>query len=254
MLAVGQIPGLNDKADGSLVARRRHELVGSSADRPVVHRRRRQPASRSTSSPGRRRPARLRPDVDRGQQPGPGERRRHPARPGRTRTTPARRACSPRSAPAASPSASWRAWTAAARTAPPTGSARSWPCSTADGLTGPVTRVVSVNQACPATPFLTTYEASPCECATPGEDYSGGVITPIRGDAPADAGRARPTRSPPAAAAWTRTSARRTPHCRPAGGPRTRRGPGRGHATDRRAHRPAASSASWASRRSTCWS
>jgi len=50
----------------------------------------------------------------------------------------------------------------------------------AGGLTGPVTRVVSVNQACPATPFLNEYEAVAVECATPGEDYSGGVITPIR--------------------------------------------------------------------------
>ena len=41
-----------------------------------------------------------------------------------------------------------------------------------DGLTGPVTRVVSVNQACPATPFLATYEGVPVECAQPGEDYS----------------------------------------------------------------------------------
>ena len=63
----------------------------------------------------------------------------------------------------------------------------------ADGLTGPVTRVVSVNQACPATPFLSTYQGVAVECATPGEDYSGGVVTPIRGDragrpgSPADA-------------------------------------------------------------------
>lgn len=61
-----------------------------------------------------------------------------------------------------------------------------------DGLTGPVTRAVSVNQACPATPFVTRYEGVTVECAKFGEDYSG-VITPIRGDAsgtpavPADA-------------------------------------------------------------------
>jgi len=55
----------------------------------------------------------------------------------------------------------------------------------ADGLTGPVTRVVSVNQACPATPFLDRYEGVAVQCATPGQDYTGGVITPIRGDAPA---------------------------------------------------------------------
>ncbi|WBB55597.1 potassium-transporting ATPase subunit C [Verrucosispora sp. WMMD573] len=58
----------------------------------------------------------------------------------------------------------------------------------ADGLSGPVTRVVSVNQVAPATPFLTSYEGVPVELAQPGEDYvaAGGLATPIRGDAPAD--------------------------------------------------------------------
>ena len=55
-----------------------------------------------------------------------------------------------------------------------------------DGLTGPVTRAVSLNQACPATPFVTTYEGITVDCATFGEDYSKGVVTPIRGSAPAD--------------------------------------------------------------------
>lgn len=55
-----------------------------------------------------------------------------------------------------------------------------------DGLTGPVTRVVSVNQAAPATPFVPSYAGVPVEAATPGEDYRAlrGVIVPIRGDAP----------------------------------------------------------------------
>ncbi|MBQ1050616.1 potassium-transporting ATPase subunit C [Micromonospora sp. C51] len=58
----------------------------------------------------------------------------------------------------------------------------------ADGLSGPVTRVVSVNQVAPATPFLTRYEGVPVELAQPGADYvaDGGLVTPIRGDAPAD--------------------------------------------------------------------
>lgn len=53
-----------------------------------------------------------------------------------------------------------------------------------DGLTGPVTRVVSVNQT--GTPFLATYDGVTVEEARPGVDYvaAGGVITPIRGDAP----------------------------------------------------------------------
>jgi potassium-transporting ATPase KdpC subunit len=52
-----------------------------------------------------------------------------------------------------------------------------------DGLTGPVTRVVSLNQACPATPFVGRHEGVAVECAKPGEDYSQGVVTPIRGSA-----------------------------------------------------------------------
>ncbi|MFI1987790.1 potassium-transporting ATPase subunit C [Actinoplanes sp. NPDC020271] len=54
-----------------------------------------------------------------------------------------------------------------------------------DGFTGPVTRVVSVNQA--GAPFISSYEGVAVESAEIGEDYRalGGVITPIRGDAPA---------------------------------------------------------------------
>lgn len=55
-----------------------------------------------------------------------------------------------------------------------------------DGLDGTVTRAVSVNQACPVVPFLSTYEGVPVECAQPGEDHSGGVLVPVRGDARAD--------------------------------------------------------------------
>jgi K+-transporting ATPase ATPase C chain len=54
-----------------------------------------------------------------------------------------------------------------------------------DGSTGPVQRVVSLNEACPATPFVTTYQGVTAECAKFGEDYSKGVVTAIRGDAPA---------------------------------------------------------------------
>ncbi|MBB2941349.1 K+-transporting ATPase ATPase C chain [Actinoplanes lutulentus] len=55
-----------------------------------------------------------------------------------------------------------------------------------DGFTGPITRVVAVNQT--DVPFVTTYQGVTVEPATNGEDYQalGGVITPIRGDAPAD--------------------------------------------------------------------
>ncbi|MDF5757578.1 potassium-transporting ATPase subunit C [Spongiactinospora sp. TRM90649] len=52
-------------------------------------------------------------------------------------------------------------------------------------------RAVSVNQACPATPFTTSYQGVPVECGKPGEDYAAGRTVPVRGDAvaqvPADA-------------------------------------------------------------------
>jgi K+-transporting ATPase ATPase C chain len=50
------------------------------------------------------------------------------------------------------------------------------------------TRVVSVNEPCQTTaaPFLSTFEGVRVECARYGEDYSIGQIVPIRGSAPAD--------------------------------------------------------------------
>jgi potassium-transporting ATPase KdpC subunit len=53
-----------------------------------------------------------------------------------------------------------------------------------DGATGPVTRVVSLNETAPAEPFIATYEGVRVEPAAFGEDYSKGVVTPVRGDAP----------------------------------------------------------------------
>jgi K+-transporting ATPase ATPase C chain len=50
------------------------------------------------------------------------------------------------------------------------------------------TRVVSVNEPCASTkrPFLDIYEGVRVECANDGDDYSLGQIVPIRGAAPAD--------------------------------------------------------------------
>ncbi|MEV1169123.1 potassium-transporting ATPase subunit C [Nonomuraea sp. NPDC049784] len=53
-------------------------------------------------------------------------------------------------------------------------------------------RAVSVNQACPATPFVPEYQGLKVECAKPGEDYAAGRTVPIKGNAgtpavPADA-------------------------------------------------------------------
>jgi K+-transporting ATPase ATPase C chain len=53
----------------------------------------------------------------------------------------------------------------------------------ADGPTGKITRVVSLNETGP-TPFIATYEGVKVETAKPDTDYSGYVITPIRGSAP----------------------------------------------------------------------
>ena len=69
------------------------------------------------------------------------------------------------------------------RSARLTGSA---PCSRSStpgpGYQGAVTRVVSLNQACPAKPFLVTYQGVSVECAKFGEDYAKGQVVPIRGD------------------------------------------------------------------------
>jgi K+-transporting ATPase ATPase C chain len=53
-----------------------------------------------------------------------------------------------------------------------------------DGSAGPVTRVVSLNEGCPAIPFTVSYAGVKVDCATFGEDYSKGVVTPVRGNAP----------------------------------------------------------------------
>ncbi|MFC9436064.1 potassium-transporting ATPase subunit C [Nocardia sp. NPDC057030] len=55
-----------------------------------------------------------------------------------------------------------------------------------DGQVAHPTRVVSVNEVCPATPFLSSYQGVQVECAKPGEDYSAGRIVPIFGDASVD--------------------------------------------------------------------
>ncbi|ETK30518.1 potassium-transporting ATPase subunit C [Microbispora sp. ATCC PTA-5024] len=68
------------------------------------------------------------------------------------------------------------------------------PYCTADGIgavlkvfpaVGTPTRAVSVNQACPATPFVAVYEGVKVECGKPGEDYSAGRTVPVRGGATA---------------------------------------------------------------------
>jgi potassium-transporting ATPase KdpC subunit len=48
-------------------------------------------------------------------------------------------------------------------------------------------RVISVNQLCPAIPFIARYEGVAVECAKPGADYAIGQIVPVRGDVTAPA-------------------------------------------------------------------
>jgi potassium-transporting ATPase KdpC subunit len=54
------------------------------------------------------------------------------------------------------------------------------------GYHGTITRVVSLNQTAPATPFIATYKGVKVELAVFGQDYSDGQVVPIRGNAPAD--------------------------------------------------------------------
>jgi K+-transporting ATPase ATPase C chain len=49
------------------------------------------------------------------------------------------------------------------------------------GLTGPVVKVVSVNQACPATPFIATFDGVNVSCAKFGGNYAIGKIVPVHG-------------------------------------------------------------------------
>ena len=53
------------------------------------------------------------------------------------------------------------------------------------GYRGHVTRAVSLDQACPAQPFLSTYHGVRVQCAEQGADYARGQVVPIRGAAPA---------------------------------------------------------------------
>jgi potassium-transporting ATPase KdpC subunit len=52
---------------------------------------------------------------------------------------------------------------------------------------GKITAVYSINEECPTTPFISTYDGVAVQCGKYGVDYTQlGFITPIRGDAPAN--------------------------------------------------------------------
>ena len=51
---------------------------------------------------------------------------------------------------------------------------------------GKITAAYSINEECPTTPFVSTYQGVAVQCGQYGTDYTTlGFITPIRGDAPA---------------------------------------------------------------------
>lgn len=54
------------------------------------------------------------------------------------------------------------------------------------GQVATVQRVISVNEACPATPFVSEWRGVAVQCAPPGTDVAPAVLVPVRGDAPAD--------------------------------------------------------------------
>ncbi len=54
------------------------------------------------------------------------------------------------------------------------------------GYHGSISRVVSINQAAPARPFISAYHGVAVQAAKFGADYSEGQVVPIRGDAPSD--------------------------------------------------------------------
>jgi potassium-transporting ATPase KdpC subunit len=55
---------------------------------------------------------------------------------------------------------------------------------TGPGYDGAVTKAISINQPCPAKPFITSYKGAPVFCAVKGV-YAKAQIVPIRGSAPA---------------------------------------------------------------------
>lgn len=52
------------------------------------------------------------------------------------------------------------------------------------GYLGGISKVISVNQPCPATPFVATYRGVTVQCAAKGADYAAGKLALIRGSAP----------------------------------------------------------------------
>ena len=192
------------------------------ADRPVVHRRRRQPARAVLPVPpvGRRR--RLRPDRDRGAATSAPRASWTPCptRAAKDDDDRQARACSPRSAPAAKAVGELEGVDGARPYCTADGVGAVLAVFHRDGVTGPVTRVVSVNQACPATPFIATYQGVTVECAKLGEDYSAGRASRRSAATRRPTRPCPPTRSPPAAAASTRTSARAYAELQAPGSPR----------------------------------
>ena len=184
--AIAQVPGLHDKANGSIVTvagkPMGSSLIGqlfTDADGNALPRYFQSRASNAA----RGRWLRVRPDGHQRRQPGAGEHRRRarqaePADPGLPAQRGSRQTRRTGRRPAVLHRRRRRRGAVGDR---PAGEHR--PPSRTSGAPDPRGRV---NQPCPATPFLATYEGVRVECAQPDENYAIGQIVAIRGAAPAD--------------------------------------------------------------------
>ena len=168
---MAQIPGLHHNADGSLVKRRRQRRR-QLADRPVVHRHRRQPAAAVLPVPpvGCRR--RLRPDVDSASNLGPEnvvDTLPNPADKTDTGTQSLLTQVCTRSLAVGK----LEGVSGPGRTARPTASARcSWSSAQGGCRTGRSPRSTPSTRSARPSPFISTYQGVAVQCGKFGIDYT----------------------------------------------------------------------------------
>ena len=248
--AVAQIPGLKSRADGSLI-KGNGKVVGSkligqsftdSDGNPLPQYFQSRPSAAGAGyDPTASAPSNLGPEsiVDTLPDPSREGRHRHAA--------PAHA----RSAPAASRSASSTASTGHGRSARRTASARCWPCSTPGRATTAPSPGSSASTR-PARPSRSSRPTRVCRWSA----RSSARTTPRARSCRSAATRrrtrrCRPMRSPPPGPAWTPRSARPTRSCRSRASPRRAASPSPRSRRWSASSGRAATSASWASQRST---